>query len=79
MKATSCRSVKWANCRWNILIMNGYLDEPDLTRAAFADDFFRTGDLARIRDDGLMELTGRAKELTCAAVRRSRRSNSTAC
>jgi acyl-CoA synthetase (AMP-forming)/AMP-acid ligase II len=44
-------------------IMNGYLDEPDLTRAAFADDFFRTGDLARIRDDGLMELTGRAKEL----------------
>ena len=27
-------------------IMNGYLDDrPDLTRAAFADDFFRTGDL----------------------------------
>jgi len=44
-------------------IMNGYLDEPDLTRAAFADDFFRTGDLARMRDDGLVELTGRAKEL----------------
>ena len=44
-------------------IMNGYLDEPDLTCAAFADDFFRTGDLARMRGDGLVELTGRAKEL----------------
>jgi acyl-CoA synthetase (AMP-forming)/AMP-acid ligase II len=44
-------------------IMNGYLDEPELSRAAFADDFFRTGDLARIRDDGAVELTGRAKEL----------------
>ena len=44
-------------------IMNGYLDEPDLTRAAFAGDFFRTGDLARIRDDGAVELTGRSKEL----------------
>jgi acyl-CoA synthetase (AMP-forming)/AMP-acid ligase II len=33
-------------------IMNGYLDEPDLTR-----------DLARMRGDGLVELTGRAKEL----------------
>ena len=43
--------------------MNGYLDEPDLTCAAFADDFFRTGDLARVRDDGIVELTGRAKEL----------------
>ena len=44
-------------------IMNGYLDEPDLTRAAFADGFFRTGDLACVRGDGRVELTGRAKEV----------------
>jgi acyl-CoA synthetase (AMP-forming)/AMP-acid ligase II len=44
-------------------IMNGYLDEPELTRAAFSDDFFRTGDLARVRPDGVVELAGRSKEL----------------
>ncbi len=44
-------------------IMNGYLDEPEMTRAAFADGFFRTGDLARIRDDGRTELAGRIKDL----------------
>lgn len=43
--------------------MKGYLDAPDLTRAAFADDYFRTGDLARIRDDGMVELSGRVKDL----------------
>ena len=43
-------------------IMNGYLDRPDLTRAALADDFFRTGDLARLRSDGSVELAGRAKD-----------------
>ena len=44
-------------------IMNGYLDQPELTRAAFAGDFFRTGDLARLRNDGTVELAGRAKDL----------------
>jgi len=44
-------------------IMNGYLDQPELTRASFAGDFFRTGDLARLRADGTVELTGRAKDL----------------
>ena len=44
-------------------IMNGYLDEPELTRAAFVDDFFRTGDLARLRRDGMVELVGRTKDL----------------
>ncbi len=43
-------------------VMNGYLDEPELTRAAFAGDYFRTGDLARVRDDGCVELTGRIKD-----------------
>jgi long-chain acyl-CoA synthetase len=44
-------------------IMNGYLDEPEMTRSAFSDGYFRTGDLARIREDGRVELAGRIKEL----------------
>jgi len=44
-------------------IMNGYLDEPEMTRAAFVDGFFRTGDLARAREDGRVELAGRIKDL----------------
>ena len=44
-------------------VMNGYLDEPDTTRGAFVDGFFRTGDLARRREDGRVELAGRIKDL----------------
>jgi long-chain acyl-CoA synthetase len=43
--------------------MNGYLDEPELTRAAFAGGYFRTGDLARAREDGRVELAGRIKDI----------------
>ncbi|MBP2230981.1 acyl-CoA synthetase (AMP-forming)/AMP-acid ligase II [Azospirillum agricola] len=43
--------------------MLGYLDDPELTAASFADGYFRTGDLARQRPDGLVELAGRSKEL----------------
>ena len=43
--------------------MNGYLDAPELTEAAFADGYFRTGDLARERAPGVVELVGRAKEI----------------
>jgi long-chain acyl-CoA synthetase len=43
--------------------MNGYLDEPELTRRAFASGYFRTGDLARRRDDGAVELAGRIKDV----------------
>ncbi len=44
-------------------IMNGYLDAPDLTADAFRDGYFRTGDLAREKEEGLVELVGRAKEM----------------
>ncbi len=47
--------------------MNGYLDRDDLTQQAFAGDYFRTGDLARIRDDGTVELVGRNKDLIMRA------------
>lgn len=43
--------------------MLGYLDRPDLTAASFDDGWFRTGDLARRRPDGTVELAGRAKDI----------------
>jgi long-chain acyl-CoA synthetase len=43
--------------------MSGYLDDPDQTRAALADGYFRTGDLALARADGRVELAGRIKDL----------------
>jgi long-chain acyl-CoA synthetase len=43
--------------------MLGYLDDPGLTASSFSDSFFRTGDLAKLRADGRVELVGRAKEM----------------
>ena len=43
--------------------MNGYLDADLLTLGAYADGYFRTGDLARERAAGVLELVGRAKEI----------------
>ncbi len=43
--------------------MNGYLDAEELTRDAFSDGYFRTGDLARCRTGEIVELVGRAKEI----------------
>lgn len=43
-------------------VMNGYLDQPDLTAASFAGEYFRTGDLARVNADGTVTLSGRVKD-----------------
>ena len=43
--------------------MFGYLDNADLTAAAFDGDYFCTGDLARMTDGGYVELIGRAKDI----------------
>ena len=43
--------------------MLGYLDDPQLTAASFEGGYFKTGDLARLRPDGFVELVGRAKEI----------------
>lgn len=43
--------------------MLGYLDDPGLTAASFGGGFFKTGDLARVRGDGRVELVGRSKEM----------------
>ncbi|WP_404369471.1 non-ribosomal peptide synthetase [Sphingomonas sp. MMS24-J45] len=44
-------------------VMQGYLDNPEANRTAFAGDWFRTGDIGRLDDDGFLWLTGRAKEM----------------
>lgn len=44
-------------------IMLGYLDEPEMTANALDASYFRTGDLARQREDGLVELIGRSKDI----------------
>jgi long-chain acyl-CoA synthetase len=43
--------------------MLGYLDDPQLTAASFADGYFKTGDLARVNAGGFVELIGRAKDM----------------
>jgi len=43
---------------------SGYYKQPELTAASFTEDgYFRTGDLGERRPDGMLKITGRAKEL----------------
>jgi len=44
-------------------LMLGYLDDPAQTRQAFSDGYFRTGDLVSRRENGLVELVGRSKDV----------------
>lgn len=48
-------------------LMNGYLDQPELTAAAFSGGYFRTGDMGRLRSDGTVELVGRRKDIIMRA------------
>ena len=43
--------------------MDNYLAQPDETAAALVDGWFRTGDLARLSDEGFVGIVGRKKEL----------------
>lgn len=40
-------------------VMQGYLDEPDQTAQVMHDQWYRTGDVAIIDEDGYIEITGR--------------------
>ena len=42
---------------------DGYLGQPEETRAVLVDGWFRTGDLAALTSDGLVRIVGRKKEL----------------
>ncbi|MFG2310964.1 class I adenylate-forming enzyme family protein [Streptomyces sp. NPDC048566] len=44
-------------------LMTGYLDDPAATGAAVMGGWLRTGDLAVLRPDGMVELVGRRKQL----------------
>ena len=45
-------------------VMKGYWNRPDETRAVLSDDgWLRTGDLARVDEDGAFWIAGRAKDL----------------
>jgi malonyl-CoA/methylmalonyl-CoA synthetase len=45
-------------------VFKGYLNRPEATAEALRDGWFRTGDLGRLRrEDGYLEILGRAKEL----------------
>ena len=53
-------------------LMKGYLDQPELTAAAYCDGWFRTGDLGRVvnggdADGGMVELMGRQKDVISRA------------
>lgn len=51
-------------------IMSGYLDQPDLSEAAFAGPWFRTGDIGEIDGDGALTLIGRMKfEINRAGIK----------
>jgi acyl-CoA synthetase (AMP-forming)/AMP-acid ligase II len=43
-------------------VMTGYLDRPDLTAAALAHGWYRTGDIGVVKEDGRIVLTGRTKD-----------------
>lgn len=43
--------------------MVGYFGNPDATSEAYRDGWMRTGDLARVDDEGFVHIAGRAKEL----------------
>lgn len=48
-------------------MVNGYLDEPDLSREAFQKDYFRTGDLGVLDQDGNLYIVGRKKAIINAS------------
>lgn len=50
-----------------INVFDGYVNDEAETAAAFEDGYFKTGDLARVSDDGLLYITGRKKEIIVLA------------
>ena len=44
-------------------MIDGYLDDPESTRAAFRDGWFRTGDLVRMAPDGQLVYCGRSDQM----------------
>jgi long-chain acyl-CoA synthetase len=45
------------------MIFGGYFERPDMTAAAMWGDYFKTGDLGRLDEDGFLYFMGRQKEI----------------
>jgi len=50
----------WVKCDG---IMQGYLDDPEKTQEVIKDDWFYTGDIAEVDQDGFIFLKGRKKDI----------------
>jgi long-chain acyl-CoA synthetase len=44
-------------------VFSGYLNNPEQTKKAFSDDWFKTGDLGRLDDDQYLTITGLKKDM----------------
>ncbi len=46
------------------IVMKGYLNDPELTARVIRDDYYDTGDIARIDEEGYVYITGRASRFS---------------